>query len=52
MPGVFLTDLTLMPPPPPPPTSEPPELDQQASMEVWQSSSKPDESQTLETGIL
>ncbi|XP_048772216.2 uncharacterized protein LOC125678112 isoform X7 [Ostrea edulis] len=44
-----IIDLTLMPPPPPPPTSEPPELDQQASIEVWQSSSKPDESQTLET---
>ncbi|XP_061164682.1 uncharacterized protein LOC133173697 isoform X4 [Saccostrea echinata] len=44
-----IIDLTLMPPPPPPPTSEPPELDQQASMKLWQFSSTPEESQTLET---
>lgn len=38
-----------MPPAPPPPTSEPPELDQQASRELWQLSC--DHTQTLETGI-
>ncbi|XP_062569111.1 uncharacterized protein LOC134231205 isoform X2 [Saccostrea cucullata] len=44
-----IIDLTLMPPPPPPPTSEPPELDQQASMKLWQYSSTSDGGQTLET---